>query len=133
MNLSLSGMIGFDMRSIDAGLFTGCPNLQRVEMSYLDFRVVDISKFVGWFQDKPLKILWLSGSKWPSLERANPFSHFTHLEELRLDENGFTSIPDGAFDDMKNLTLLDLSGNQISLVTENTFSLETRERLQYLN
>jgi hypothetical protein len=34
---------------------------------------------------------------------------------------------------MKNLTTLDLSYNQISLVSENTFSKETRERLQFLN
>jgi hypothetical protein len=102
-------------------------------MSDLDFTDIDVSKFVGWFPDVPLKTLELSDSKWPSLERANHFSHFTHLEELCLGKNGFISVPDGAFNDIKNLTTPDLCDNQISLVTENTFSVEMRERLQYLD
>jgi Leucine-rich repeat (LRR) protein len=47
VNVSSLGMIHFYIKYAPAGLFTGCPNLQRVDMSDLDFRDVDVSKFMG--------------------------------------------------------------------------------------
>jgi hypothetical protein len=117
----------------DIGTFAGCPNLELVDLDGVDFSGIYVPTFVAMFQGLPLKVLSLSRSKWPSLAKANPFSHFPFLETLYLSSNAFTSIPDGSFDAIKNLKRLDLLDNQISLVSANTFSRETRERLQFLS
>lgn len=56
---------------------------------------------------------------------------FTHLQELRLRNDGITALPSG-IKDLKELRLLDLSGNPISTLPQEFGELESLEVL-YLN
>lgn len=60
---------------------------------------------------------------------ANFFSNVTHITSLQMVSTGLTYIVPGAFDDMKNLQILDLSFNAFSRLSNETFSAETRRRL----
>nr|KAG5697067.1 hypothetical protein BaRGS_001983 [Batillaria attramentaria] len=48
-------------------------------------------------------------------------------------ENRLTSIPDGAFNKLTGLSILDISNNRISRVQEGAFSTATRKRLGHLD
>ncbi|XP_070180495.1 uncharacterized protein [Littorina saxatilis] len=50
-------------------------------------------------------------------------------ENFQMVSTGLTYIVPGAFDDMKNLQILDLSFNAFSRLSNETFSAETRRRL----
>jgi hypothetical protein len=54
------------------------------------------------------------------------------VSELRLAGNRLTTVPDGALDFLSKLQRLDLSVNSIAMVTEQTFSPDTRNRLKSL-
>lgn len=58
---------------------------------------------------------------------------FSNLVEVTLSRNRFTSLPDGAFDSLKQLKRLDISNCEIAVISENTFGGETQRRLRHLD
>ena len=61
------------------------------------------------------------------------FAKFSNLVKVTLSRNRFTSLPDGAFDSLKQLKFLDISNCRIAVISENTFGGETQRRLRHLD
>jgi Leucine-rich repeat (LRR) protein len=87
-------------------------------------------KLFGYLTD--VRELSLAHSQLAFVSRAL-FANFRHLHTLSLKDNAISFLPDGAFDDLTALTFLDLSGNKIFSVSQQTFSAELRGRLGVLD
>ncbi|XP_070198829.1 toll-like receptor 2 type-2 [Littorina saxatilis] len=108
--------------------FANCPRLTRLSLVQNNFDNVDDARFLELLGHLPLEVLKLSENKLASLSFST-FTNFSNLSRLELMSIGISSIPDGAFDSLKNLYWLNLTQNDITIVTKQTFSVETRERL----
>ena len=113
--------------------FSGIPNLSFLQMSHNSFSDLSEHTFHRLFSTlTSLKKLFLGRCGIYSVSRAM-FANTAGLTHLYLYSNRLTAIPDGVFDYMKNLTDLVLSRNQIQVVSEETFSPDTRSQLRHLD
>lgn len=74
-------------------------------------RILDV---LGIYRARSLIFLTNGAGLGDSLKRHH-LSGFRDLEQLDLSGNGLTRLPENLFDDLKNLTLLDLSTNNVQL------------------
>jgi Leucine-rich repeat (LRR) protein len=94
-------------------------------LTSLTFYSVDISSLAGGRAFKGLsglKFLYIRGNKLSDLLSAGVFSELKSLTKLHLMENGLTEVPDGAFDGLPNLQLLNLTRNEIKSVGAEAFA-----------
>nr|QNL15336.1 toll-like receptor 28 [Littorina littorea] len=124
--------IAFGRRDlVPSSIFANCPRLTRLSLVQNDFENVDNARFLELLGHLPLEVLKLSDNKLASLSFAT-FTIFSNLSRLELMSTDISYIPDGAFDSLKNLYWLNLTQNDITTVTKQTFSVETRQRLRVL-
>ncbi|KAK7101415.1 toll-like receptor 13 [Littorina saxatilis] len=112
-------------------VFANCPRLTRLSLAKNNFENVDDARFLELLGHLSLEELNLSKNKLSSFSLST-LSNFSNLSRLELMGTDLSSIPDGAFDSLKNLSWLNLTQNEITTITKQTFSVETRERLNVL-
>ncbi|XP_070212131.1 toll-like receptor 13 [Littorina saxatilis] len=116
---------------VPSNVFANCPRLTRLSLVQNNFENVDDVRFLVLLGHLSLEVLKLSGNKLTSFPLST-LTNFSNLSRLELNGAGISSIPDGAFDLLRNLSWLSLTLNDITTITEQTFSVETRERLNVL-
>ncbi|KAK7101130.1 hypothetical protein V1264_023968 [Littorina saxatilis] len=123
-----------DRSTVDEDVFGGCNNLGDLILTKNDFSTVSLDRFQKLFQPiaSTLKTLHLGECGFVHFSQQY-FSRFARLQRLYLYGNGVVHIPDGAFDRMEQLLLLNLDSNRIAVVTEQTFSDDTRKRVVHFD
>ncbi|XP_070191717.1 toll-like receptor 13 [Littorina saxatilis] len=116
---------------VPSNIFANCSRLTRLSLAKNNFENVDDARFLELLGHLSLEELNLSKNKLSSFSLST-LSNFSNLSRLELMSIGISSIPDGAFDSLKNLYWLNLTQNDITIVTKQTFSVETRQRLRFL-
>ena len=127
VDLSQNGITNLNM-ILDSS-FVNCERVSQLDLSGNDFPTITGPMFRGtrqtWHRLEQLNLARCS----ISYIYPQAFSRFQNLTHLYLFSNLLTRIPDGLFDGLLQLTHLDLSDNQISEVSPDTFSAVTRGRL----
>ncbi|XP_070212700.1 toll-like receptor 2 type-1 [Littorina saxatilis] len=116
---------------VPSNVFANCPRLTRLSLIQNNFENVDDARFLELLGHLSLEVLKLSGNKLTSFPLST-LTNFSNLSRLELIGVSISSIPDGAFDSLRNLSWLSLTFNGITTITKQTFSVETRERLNVL-
>ena len=73
-----------------------------------------------WSENANLKVVKLGGNDLTSLPEGL-FAKQIFLEELHLDRNKFVSVPNDAMKYLYHLSVLNMSGNLIGRLSENSF------------
>ncbi|GBN11467.1 hypothetical protein AVEN_275426-1 [Araneus ventricosus] len=68
-----------------------------------------------------LRLLWVEGNRFGSIKRSMLPSPAIWLENLQLDNNAFTSVPDDIFLKMPALTDISLANNGFTHIPESTY------------
>ena len=132
--LSLAGnTVRLSSTAVDPDAFSGCWNLSTLLLYRNDFTALTDTKVQRLFGVLPrLSVLDLRACKISSITNQT-FVGPSSLQRLLLSYNYLSHVPDHAFDALFSLTELDLSANRLSMITERTFSEETRGRLRHLD
>jgi toll-like receptor 13 len=116
-----------------SGFLSGAPLLKHLDLDGANFHMVTEKSFVqllGHLHDLNVMSLANCRLEFISSEMLAPFPL---LESLNLRGNAIANVPDGCFDSMKRLADLNLSGNKITVISEETFSSELLHQLQTLD
>jgi hypothetical protein len=111
-------LYGSWISSIEAGAFSGLPNLTTLLLSDNSLSSIEAGTLNGLtkLRELPLHSNQLSSIK------AGTFNGLINLTELSLNDNQLSSIEAGAFSGLPNLEYLRLGGNQLSSIDSGTFS-----------
>lgn len=109
--------LGFSTLNLDIDFLKNTPNLQILSMTKNGLSYID-----KYFKHVPkLRLLDLSRNQISSLPNG-VFSDLKNLSRLYLWNNNLTGLTKGMFDGLDNLELLELSSNHIEVIAEDTFS-----------
>lgn len=133
-NLMLGGNnLDFGSDAVSADAFAGCPGLSNLDLLDNDFSRVSDDKFQRLFGHlRNLQSVYFDNNSLSDVAKLKIFIP-SSFGSLGLVQNKVDSIPDGAFDNLTSISQLFLFNNQISMVTESTFSPATRQRLTFLD
>ncbi|XP_050409771.1 toll-like receptor 2 [Patella vulgata] len=123
----------FDGNHLSLNAFKYCEQLQTLFVSTNNLISTTDEMFDELFSTlKNLKTLSLGNTRITFVPRVIS-NHMRNLETLYLDHNHITGFQDGVFSSLGSLKKLDLSSNQISVINQNSFSLEWLNTLQWID
>ena len=113
--------------------FQGLPSLKKLQMGHNYVNYVTAERFITLFGNLTNLREICFGLDFIHNVTADMFKPYQRLTHLLFYDNEMTSLPDGVFDALPNLSHVYLGGNRLNTISEKTFGPDTRARLVKLD
>ncbi|XP_076467960.1 toll-like receptor 4 [Babylonia areolata] len=126
-------LLDFSINEVSEDMLAGCVGLTQLYLTNNNFKKVSKDKLHRLLRPvHNLEVLYMAVLQIDSIS-SDTFINLPRLTSLFLYGNLLFSLPDGAFDHLPRLQYLSLNSNHISKITSYTFSLQTQQRLVFMD